>query len=180
MNGSDLPLLPADGPFRILRPLKFKPAAVRSLVTAEGLGDRLRFVAFAELQAREAFFWAAERFKDSASTELRDAWRRIGSDEDRHMRWLLERMAELGVDPAEREVPSNLWESLVRQDTARSFAIAMGNAEERGRVAGEKFHRELLTRDPKTAELFRQIASEEAEHVALVANFFPDSLAGDR
>jgi uncharacterized ferritin-like protein (DUF455 family) len=137
------------------------------------VGDRLRAAAFAEIQAREAFRWAADRFDDAAES-LRVAWRGLAHAEDRHLQWLMNRMEELGVSPQARQVSDQLWQSFMLCKTARDFAIYMANAEERGRRAGERFHQVLLEKDPKTAEIFGKIALEEVEHIALAKRHFPD------
>jgi len=152
-------------PFAVCEPDAFA-AAARGINTAEGLGDRLRVAAFAELQAREAFRWAADTLID-ASPELRSAWRRIADDENRHLQMLLGRMAELGVVPAARPVSDRLWRSLRACKSAAVFIPYMRTAEERGRAAEESFRHSLAHRDPVTAALFGKIADDEAEHIAL-------------
>src|SRR4051794_399527 len=77
-------------PFRIAAPGK-KADLPRSLDTQEGIGDRLRSAAFAEIQARDAFLWAAAHF-DDAPEELRKAWTLLAKEEEKHMNWLLVRM----------------------------------------------------------------------------------------
>jgi uncharacterized ferritin-like protein (DUF455 family) len=143
----------------------------RSIDTLGGVGDRLRAAAFAEIQAREAFLWASLTFED-APDGLREAWKTLAKAEDRHLGWLLERMTELGIDVRERKVSDHLWQSLVSCKSAREFAMFMANAEERGRRAGERFHQNLLTRDPETARIFGQIAEEEVAHIKLAERFF--------
>lgn len=154
-------------PFAVCGPDEFPPAP-RGINTAEGLGDRLRIAAFAELQAREAFRWAAETLPD-AGTPLRAAWRRISDDEDRHLGLLLGRMSELGVKPEARPVSDRLWRSLRACRNAREFAAYMKTAEERGRAAEESFRRQFADRDPVTSAIFGRIADDEAEHIALAA-----------
>jgi len=148
------------------------PEPPRSLATPEGVGDRMRAAAFAEIQARDAFLWAAEHFPD-ASEDLRRAWRNLAHAEQKHFDWLLTRMKELSVEIAERKVSDMLWVSLQSCKTAREFAIYMANAEERGRRAGERFYEGLKSKDPTTAEIFRKIAEEEVTHIALAQRFFP-------
>jgi uncharacterized ferritin-like protein (DUF455 family) len=148
--------------------------APRSIHTREGVGDRLRAAAFAEVQARDAFRWAADRF-ESADPKLRDAWRRLAESEQRHLDWLLKRMQELGIPIPGRKVSDYLWHSLVGCTEARQFAHYMADAEERGRKAGERFHQTLAQTDPVTAEIFRKIAEEEIGHIALAKKFFPVS-----
>jgi uncharacterized ferritin-like protein (DUF455 family) len=138
----------------------------------DGLGDRLRSAAFAELQARNAFTWAAERFSD-APEPLRDAWLRLAAEEDKHLGWLLGRMEELGVEVGARAVSAQLWESFTLCDSPRQFAAWMAGAEERGQAAGERFSSQLAQSDPVTAALFAQIAREEEGHVALAKRFLP-------
>ena len=143
----------------------------RPLHTVEGLGDRLRFVAFAERQAAQAFSEAAERYQD-ASEELKAAWRWVAQEERKHEGWLLGRLLELGQPIDGTSVSLNLYHSFQQCQTAQEFALYMADAEERGRIAGERFGEVLRARDPQTAEVFAQIAREEREHVALVARFF--------
>ena len=156
-------------PFAVCGPDEFPPAP-RGMNTEEGLGDRLRIAAFAELQAREAFRWAADTLLD-ASPALRTAWRRIADDEHRHLEMLLGRMAELGVAPEARPGSDRLWRSLRACKSTAEFVPYMRTAEERGRAAEESFRRSLADRDPVTAALFGKIADDEAEHIALAARF---------
>src|SRR5690242_14284008 len=94
----------------------------RSLETPEGVGDRLRSAAFAEVQAQDAFLWAANRFSD-ASPALTRAWKALAQAEQRHLDWLLRRMSELGVSVEARRVSDQLWRSLLSCQTAREFAL---------------------------------------------------------
>jgi uncharacterized ferritin-like protein (DUF455 family) len=143
-----------------------KPPASRSLDTPAGVGDRLRTAAFAERQAREAFAWAAGRYED-APARLRDGWRRLAAEEDKHLGWLMRRMAELGIDPAERPVSDGLFRALTRCATWDDFRSYMARAEDRGRTAERHFERALAVSDPETARVFAAIAAEEEEHIAL-------------
>lgn len=151
-------------PFDVCSPDEYPPAP-RGLNTPDGLGDRLRVAAFAELQAREAFRWAADTLPD-VSEDVRREWRRIASEEDRHLQLLLGRMAELSVDPAARPVSDRLWRSLRSCRTSREFVVYMRAAEARGRAAEESFRRQLADRDSVTAAIFGRIADDEAEHLA--------------
>ena len=61
-------------------PFELAPAgahadAPRSIQSLDGVGDRLRAAAFAEIQARDAFLWAAEHFMD-VGQDLKETWRR--------------------------------------------------------------------------------------------------------
>src|SRR6185369_10143196 len=143
-----------------------RPEPPRPISTIEGVGDRLRAAAFAELQAREAFLWAASQFED-APPQLRAAWRALASAEQRHLDLLLGRLKALGIDVRERAVSTRLWESLMGCRSAREFAVFIANAEERGRKAGERFRQAMGPVDRASAEIFGLIADEEVAHVEL-------------
>lgn len=145
------------------------PRALRSL---DGVGDRLRTAAFAEVQAQAAFLWAADHY-DDASVELKACWRELASQEQRHATWLLGRLAELGLEIPARPVHNVLWLSLMRCKSARDFCHYMAGAEERGRKAAERFREALRAFDPVTAEIFGNIAAEEVAHIAAAFRFFP-------
>ncbi|MBI4248279.1 MAG: DUF455 family protein [Elusimicrobia bacterium] len=157
-------------PFRVC-PSGLRAPAPRPIDTPEGVADRLRSVAFAELQAREAFLWAAGRFAE-APEKLRKAWRALAKAEDRHCRWLLDRLRELGSPVEERPVSIHLWQSLVQCETPKRFAFYMAGSEERGRQAGELFRQKMAAADRLTSEIFGRIAREEVEHIKLAAKFF--------
>lgn len=144
---------------------------VRSLQTTEGLGDRLRLVAFAERQAFHAFNEAALRFKD-APAGLVEAWKKVALDEARHEGWLVKRMEEIGEDISAVPVSLNLYHSLAHCSDAKSFSLYVADAETRGKVGAERFAEVLEKRDPITAKIFAQIAYEEREHIALVDQYF--------
>lgn len=148
-----------------------RAAAPRALGSGHGVGDRLRAAAFAELQAREAFDWAADRFVD-APDKLIGTWRNLARAEQRHLGWLLQRMDELGVDPAGRPVSDGLWHSLMTCADAEHFCRWIADAEERGRAAGERIGRKLSGVDPITAAIFTKIADEEVAHIAVARRFF--------
>lgn len=157
-------------PFRIAGPCTPLPKT-RAIHTVEGIGDRLRVAAFAELQAREAFYWAAAKFKD-APDGLCAAWKGLARAEQKHLDWLLRRMEELGVAVDERPVSDQLWHSFVKCRTAEEFSLYMAAAEERGRRAGERFRDAMAKVDPISATLFGRIAEEEVEHIALATRYF--------
>jgi uncharacterized ferritin-like protein (DUF455 family) len=159
-------------PFRLAAPGEHADAP-RSISSFEGMSDRLRAAAFAEIQAFHAFQWAASHFED-APPSLRNAWRGLALAEERHLSWLLKRMTELNISVNERKVSDQLWVSLQSCKTAKEFALYMASAEERGRKAGERFYKEMKDRDAITAEIFRKIAEEEVEHIALAARYFPE------
>jgi uncharacterized ferritin-like protein (DUF455 family) len=147
------------------------PLRVRSLHSIEGLGDRLRLVAFAERQAFHAFNEAIARFAD-APEGLREAWKWVALEEAKHESWLLKRLDEIGQSVDAVPVSLNLYYSLQNCSTPKEFALYVSDAEERGRVGAEKFAEVLCDRDPETARIFKQIAFEEREHIALVDKFF--------
>lgn len=167
--------IPDWRPFQALPPGR-RPPPTRPIDTPEGVGDRLRAAAFAELQAREAFRWAAGRYGD-APPALRAAWTTLAEAEDRHRGWLMARLAVLGADPGGRAVTSRLWAALTACADARAFAVRMAREEELGRRAGERFRRELGAVDPESAALFGRIAEEEVEHIRLAERFFPGCAA---
>ncbi len=175
-NVRELPDWTPDwGPFAVL-PREERPKGPRAITSREGIGDRLRAAAFAEIQAYYAFLWAAERFLD-APEMLRVNWRGLAYAEERHLGWLLARMDELGVDVRERGVSDWLWTSLLGCRSAREFAVYIANSEERGRQAGVRFCEAMMPFDPTTAKIFGKIAEEEIEHIRLAAKFFPDESA---
>lgn len=160
-------------PFRIAdRARGERPDPTRSMDTPEGVTDRLRAAAFAELQAQHAFEWAAEHFAGDASEGLRQAWRELAIAEKKHLHWLLQRLHELGSHESDRKVSDQLWLSLRACTSARDFALFMASAEERGRIAGERFHQAMLERDPISAKIFGDIAREEVEHIQLASRHF--------
>ena len=153
-------------PFTICKPGE-RPPYPRALSTTEGLGDRLRFVAFAEKQATHAFALAAKIY--DVPDPVRKIWETLSKEEEKHLQWLLLRMNELGVSAEERPQGISLWQSFDRCETPTQFATFMANAEDRGRIAGEQFYQTLLSIDAQTARLFQQIAKEEAEHIRLAS-----------
>lgn len=152
-------------PFTVCRDGEKAPYP-RSLNTPEGLGDRLRFVAFAEKQASHAFTLAVDFFED-VSPGVHEIWQILAREESKHLQWLLWRMEELGVNSDERPQSLALWKSFDHCTTAYEFAVFMANAEERGRIAGEQFFETLMSVDPTSAKIFYQIALEEREHIRL-------------
>jgi len=167
-----VPSVPNWSPFRVTEKGD-RADPPRSIHTRDGIGDRLRAAAFAEIQAREAFYWAANGFED-APAGLRTAWKGLGLAEDRHMNWLLNRLKEIEIEVTERKVSDHLWYSLIGCKNAREFAFYMASAEERGRRAGERFHQQMLEADPISAKIFGKIAEEEIEHIALTSRYYPD------
>lgn len=155
-----------------------RPPRPRPMKTLEGLGDRMRTAAFAELQAIAAFRWAADHFQDVPQA-LRDDWAAQVPDEIRHYEMIRLRMETLGLELAERPVSTSLWESLQECATGEEFCIRIASAEERGRRAGVRVAGYLEKSDPETAAAFREIAADEVAHVALAKTYFdwtPDQI----
>ncbi len=161
---------PNWSPFRVV-PRPQHADAPRSITTVDGVCDRLRAAAFAEIQAREAFLWAAQTFND-APPGLTEAWRALAREEDKHLGWLLGRLTELGRTPEDRSVSDQLWASLTACKNAKEFALYMASAEDRGRRAGERFCAQLTHQDPESARIFGTIAHEEIAHIRLAERFF--------
>ena len=137
----------------------------------EGLGDRLRIAAFAELQAVRAFGWAAEHFTD-VSAEVIAGWQIQIPEEKFHFRLIMERMSYLGVHAGQKPVSVSLSEKLYTCQTGRDFAIEIATAEHRGRLAALKMASYLENRDPVTARVFLRIAQDELAHLQLVIDNF--------
>ena len=157
-------------PFIICLPGERAPRP-RPMNTLDGLGDRMRTAAFAELQAIVAFRWAAEKFPD-APPALRDKWTAQIADETRHYEMICRRMGDLGFGLTDQPVSTSLWESLKVCTTGREFCIRIASAEERGRQAGVRLVKYLGQSDPETAAIFQEIVDDEVAHVALAATFF--------
>lgn len=151
-------------PFRAAQPDEKVPGP-RKIGSTNGVGDRLRVAAFAELQAREGFRWALDNILD-APQHLKEQWKHMIDEEDRHYNWLLGRMQELKIDPAERPVSDSLWRSVVKTRNANEFVYIMADAEELGKDAEQHFVTQLRERDPQTAEVFARIAAEEEHHIS--------------
>lgn len=148
--------------------------APRPIFSPEGVGDRLRSAAFAEVQAELAFLWAADRFTD-VLPELKNCWRELAVQERKHREWLTQRMHALAIPIEARSVSDVLWHSLARCPSSRDFCHYMAGAEERGRRAGARFCERLRGYDPETAAIFGRIADEEQTHIDLAYRFFPRS-----
>ena len=156
---------PEWAPFTVCE-TRTKPPYLRGLSTPEGLGDRFRFVAFAEKQAAVSFGLAPIAFPH-VSEGVKKIWLTLAREEEKHMQWLLWRMEELNVSLGERPVSSALWDSFSHCKNEQEFAKFMASSEEHGRLAGEKFYQTLLSIDPVSANIFDQIAKEEQQHIRL-------------
>lgn len=156
-------------PFLLCKPNEQAPAP-RSIRTLEGMGDRLRAAAFAEMQAARAFTWAAETFSD-VPEGLRSGWLTLVTEEEKHFQWLMNRMAELEIQIQERPVSLRLWKTCLSCTSGREFALLIADAENKGRLAGERFFHSIRPIDPITAEIFKKIAEEEISHIELAQRF---------
>ncbi len=147
------------------RPTAGKPDAVRPLAAQGGVEDRLRLVAFAELQARDLFFYGAEKFAGQVPELWVNDWKRFAEVEDTHAQLLLTRMAELGLSPGARTVSDKLSRLCRAATDPVLFLFLLSSAEERGMEAGNVLGREMAKVDEASALLFARIAREEVEHV---------------
>lgn len=161
MRSADIQLASGYKPFR---PTAGKPDGVRALGALGGVEDRLRLVAFAELQARDLFRYGADKFP-SAPPAWREGWLRFAEVEDRHAQMLLSRMTELGLDPGARTVSDKLTRLCHAAVDATLFLFLLSSAEERGMEAGFVLGSQMRAVDPISSEIFAQIAREEVEHV---------------
>ena len=143
--------------------------------TPQGIADRLRSAAMAEIQAREAFAEAADRFDATAPAGLLKAWRALSRAENKHLGWLCERIEALGERVDGRTVSDQLYRTLSACSDAEDFARYMALAETRGMRAGELFQLKMASVDPLSARLFGVVAQEEAEHIRLAERWFPNS-----
>jgi uncharacterized ferritin-like protein (DUF455 family) len=169
-----------DNSYAPFRPTAGKPDGVRPLADFGGVEDRLRVVAFAELQARDLFRFGASKFATSAPAEWIQDWLRFADVEDRHAQMLLSRMHELGFDPGARTVSNKLTRLCHGADDATLFLFLLSGAEERGMEAGQILGQQMAAVDSVSSAIFAQIAREEVEHVdsarAALAGFEVDPL----
>jgi uncharacterized ferritin-like protein (DUF455 family) len=159
MQSKDIHFGNGYAPFR---PTAGKPDGVRPLGALGGVEDRLRLVAFAELQARDLFRYGAQRFPDAPWCAT---WLRFADVEDRHAQMLLSRMAELGFEPGARTVSDKLSRLCRAASDVVLFLFLLSSAEERGMEAGVVLGAQMQKVDPVSAAIFAQIAREEVEHV---------------
>ncbi len=148
-----------------------KPDVIRKMDAPGGVADRLRVVAFAELQARDLFRYGAEHFAGSIPEEWRTSWLRFAEVEDLHAQLLLSRMAELGLNPGERTVSDKLSRLCRAATDPVVFLFLLASAEERGMEAGMVLGTKMEPIDPVSAALFARIAAEEVEHVEYATRF---------
>lgn len=151
-------------PFRVEG---LKPEYVRPLRSVGGVEDRLRLVAFAELQARDLFQFGVEHWGSLVPDLWIESWRRFAEVENRHAQMLLDRMMELGFDPGARTVSDKLWRLCEKAETPEDFLFLLSSAEERGMEAGFVLGKEMAAVDEGSAQVFLRIAEEEIEHVQM-------------
>lgn len=162
MRSSDFHFSQGYKPFRLATG---KPDAIRALASPGGVADRLRVVAFAELQARDLFRYGAERFSNQVPVEWQENWLRFAEVEDLHAQLLLTRMAELSLEPGERSVSDKLSRLCRAADEPVTFLFLLASAEERGMESGQVLGTQMKAVDPVSAAIFARIANEEVEHV---------------
>lgn len=144
-----------------------KTDVIRALTAREGVADRLRLVAFAELQARDAFAWGAKKYQGIAPSEWIEAWSQFSLVENKHAQMLLNRMSELEVDPGARTVSDKLIRLCYASPDPVIFLFLLASAEERGMDSGNILGEQMKSVDPISAEIFLEIAREEVEHVEM-------------
>jgi uncharacterized ferritin-like protein (DUF455 family) len=154
------------------KPFRVEPRAerMRALTSPEGVGDRLRAVAFAEIQARDGFLWGIQNFPD-APEEWRLAWAAFAKMEEEHAQLLLDRAAELGVDIGARAVSDTLMRMFLRSESSELFLYQIATAEERGMDIGLSMLEPMRLVDAGSAAVFARIAEEEVDHVATAKRF---------
>ncbi len=140
---------------------------IRAMSAAEGVADRLRVVAFAELQARDAFAYGVAKFAGQAPAQWLGYWEQFAVVEDRHAQMLLTRMDELSIDPGERVVSDKLFKLCTLAHDPVDFLFLLSSAEERGMEAGFILGKDMQAFDPVSAKIFQTIAEEEVEHVKM-------------
>jgi uncharacterized ferritin-like protein (DUF455 family) len=151
--------------YRPFRATSGKPDSIRPMQSPEGVADRLRVVAFAELQARDLFFYGRERFAGRVPGGWERDWERFSRVEDRHAQLLLDRMARLGTDPGARAVSDKLSRLCRMAEDPVLFLFLLSGAEERGMEAGFTLEEQMRKIDAESAAIFGLIAKEEVEHV---------------
>ena len=149
-------------PFQV----KDKADKLRSVRNVEGVKDRLRVVAFAELQARDGFLWGIERFP-LAEKEWREYWQTFSQMENRHAQLLLDRAKELDLILSDRAVSNALFKSFLSASSPETFFYLMATAEERGMEIGLSMVESVRSVDRKSAEIFCLCAEEEVEHITV-------------
>lgn len=142
-----------------------KPDRMRAIHTLEGIGDRLRAVAFAEIQARDGFRLGIERFPE-VDREIRKNWLEFAEMEELHAQLLLNRAHDLGVDLSARVVSDNLWRMFSMANEADFFLYLISTAEARGMEIGLSMIEPMRQFDAESAAVFERIARDEADHVA--------------
>lgn len=143
---------------------------IRAMSTPEGIGDRLRAVAFAEIQARDGFRFGLETFPE-AHPELRGYWERFATMEEEHAQLLIDRALEVGADLGERVVVPNLWQMFIQAKDADFFLYLISTAEARGLEVGRMMVEPMRAVDPISAAIFDKIADDEVEHIEAAQKF---------
>jgi uncharacterized ferritin-like protein (DUF455 family) len=155
------------GGYAPFRPTTGRPDPARGLASPEGVADRLRLVAFAELQARDLFTYGLEHFSGKVPQLWLDSWAAFAKVEERHAQMLLDRMLELGVDPGAKTVSDKLSRLCRAAAEPVLFLFLLSSAEERGMDAGFILGEQMRAVDPLSADIFARIAAEEVEHVKM-------------
>lgn len=147
-----------------------KADRMRSILAPEGVGDRLRAVAFAEIQARDGFQWGLDTFPN-AKPELRRVWAELRDMEAEHAQILLNRAQELGISLSARKVAPTLYRMFQTAASVETFLYLISTAEARGREVGLTMVEPMRSIDAESAAIFEKIAADEADHVAIADSF---------
>lgn len=157
-------------PFR----LAIKAETIGKLGQVNGVVDRLRLVCFAELQARDLFRYGAKKFLGIAPQEWIDSWEMFAEVENRHGQMLWDRFHELGGSIESKAISNKLYRHCISTEDYILFLFLLSSAEERGMESGYILSDQMHSVDPKSAEIFKQIAEEEVEHVESATRFLKE------
>ncbi|MCO5142295.1 MAG: hypothetical protein M9962_04300 [Oligoflexia bacterium] len=157
-------------PFR----LSERADSIGKLSQDNGVVDRLRLVCFAELQARDLFRYGAEKFKTIAPMEWIESWLQFAEVENRHGQMLWDRFIDLNGIIENRAVSNKLYRHCLSTEDHILFLFLLSSAEERGMESGYILSEQMDLIDKKSANIFKQIAEEEEEHVESATRFLKD------
>jgi len=136
----------------------------------------LHNLAHVELNAVDLAWDTVARFAgEGMPWEFYVDFARVADDESRHLRWCLLRMEELGCGYGDVDAHDGLWESAVatKDDLLARLAVVPMVQEARGLDAGPRLASRLVGYgDNRSAEVVRQIAEEEKDHVRVGVVWF--------
>ncbi len=147
-----------------------RPHRMRSVKIPEGIGDRIRAVAFAEVQAHQGFLWGYQRFTQ-ADPLWRSTWLDLAKQEARHAQLLLDHAHKLEINLGERKVSDYLIRMFRSAGSPEFFQYLMVRAEARGMDMGLSMVKAIMEVDPQSGAIFKRIAQEEEEHIRVAESF---------